>query len=62
MIRVCSWCGKELGVKPPYDDKSHTDGICDDCLLRYFPDIYEKVIGIIGEQDNDNNSSVLQRL
>lgn len=32
MIRICSYCGKYLGKKPPLKDKSETHGICDSCL------------------------------
>lgn len=38
---VCAWCGKELGEKEGPEGITH--GICDNCLLRYFPHIYEKV-------------------
>ena len=32
MIRRCSWCQKILGEKEPLEDKSYTDGCCDECL------------------------------
>ena len=31
MIRICSWCKKVMGEKPPLKNKSLTHGICDDC-------------------------------
>ena len=34
MIIVCAWCGKPLGEKEPYDDKSVTHGICEACKER----------------------------
>jgi len=34
---VCSWCGKDMGEKPPYEDKGITHTICPEC--------YEKVTG-----------------
>lgn len=34
MIRICAWCGKTLGEKPPYSDKSKTHGACDSCTKR----------------------------
>ena len=34
MRRVCAWCGREMGEKPPYDDPSITHSICDECLPK----------------------------
>lgn len=31
---VCGWCGKKIGEKPPYKDKSVTTGICDECAQK----------------------------
>ncbi len=31
MIRVCAWCKKVIGEKEPFEDKSVTHGICQDC-------------------------------
>jgi len=31
MIRLCAWCGAEMGEKWPFWDKSVTHGICDSC-------------------------------
>ena len=37
MIIQCAWCGKYMGEKPPYEDKSVTHTICDECIAKYFP-------------------------
>jgi len=37
MIIRCAWCKKILGEKPPYEDKSYTDTICEECLAKHFP-------------------------
>lgn len=45
----CAWCGSHLGSKPPYGgkfDEGFTDGICDDCLAKYFPTVAEKATGL----------------
>ncbi len=34
MIIRCSWCKKILGEKPPLEDESTTDGICQECKER----------------------------
>ena len=39
MKRVCSWCGKDMGEKPPYEDKGVTHTICPECKKRYFPEL-----------------------
>jgi hypothetical protein len=31
---ICSWCGRNLGEKPPLDDPSATHTICKECLKR----------------------------
>ena len=36
----CAWCGKFTGDKPPYGgkyDAEITDGMCPECLERWFP-------------------------
>ena len=38
MLRVCAWCQKDMGEKPPLDDKSVTHSICDDCLKKLMPE------------------------
>lgn len=34
----CAWCGKPMGEKPPYEDKSVTHSICPECEAKYFPE------------------------
>lgn len=34
MIRVCMVCDKIFGEKPPYEDRSYTHGICDECFPK----------------------------
>lgn len=36
---VCAWCGKDMGEKPPYEDKSETHTICPECFAKQFPNI-----------------------
>ena len=31
---TCAWCGKDLGEKPPLEDKSITHGMCRECLEK----------------------------
>jgi len=48
IIIKCSWCKKVLGDKPPYGasyDDAITDGICDECLNKYFPHHADAVRG-----------------
>ena len=28
-----------MGEKPPYENEAVTHGICDECVVAYFPDI-----------------------
>lgn len=37
LVIKCAWCGKYLGEKEPYEDKSVTHGICPECRKKYFP-------------------------
>ena len=37
LVIKCAWCGKYLGEKEPYEDKSVTHGICPECREKYFP-------------------------
>ncbi len=37
LVVKCAWCGKYLGEKEPYEDKSVTHGICPECREKYFP-------------------------
>ena len=34
MKRVCSWCGKDMGEKEPFEDKSVTSGMCPECYKK----------------------------
>ena len=34
MFRVCAWCGLDLGLVPPHEDRAVTHGICVRCVLR----------------------------
>lgn len=36
MVIECAWCKKILGEKPPYEDRSITSSICDECRKKYF--------------------------
>lgn len=42
MKRVCAWCGKDMGEKPPYGgpggkfDKEVTHGMCDECSEKAY--------------------------
>ena len=41
----CAWCKKITGDKPPYGgkyDEEITDGICPDCLTKYFPEKFKE--------------------
>lgn len=31
MVVICGWCGKKMGEKPPYVDKSTIRGVCWSC-------------------------------
>ena len=31
---VCAWCGKDMGEKPPYNDRTTTPSICVKCLKK----------------------------
>jgi len=42
MIIHCAWCNRITDTKPPYGgkwDNGFTDGICNKCLEKYFPNI-----------------------
>lgn len=34
MIRICAWCGANLGETEPYEDDSTTHGICEPCFAQ----------------------------
>ena len=46
MIRICAWCKKKIGEKPPYEDRTETHGVCDKCLEK----IREEVEGLKEEK------------
>lgn len=37
MTAVCAWCGRVLGIRPPFDDERLTHGICAECMATHFP-------------------------
>lgn len=42
---VCAWCLRDLGEKDdPSGEGGVTHGICEDCMRKYFPKVYEKEI------------------
>lgn len=51
---ICGWCQKELGEKEVEGTGGESHGICDDCLRRYFPHHYEKIITAL-EVENLND-------
>lgn len=65
MLIRCAWCKRTLGDKPPYGgkyDKEITDGICDDCLARYFPSVHAKVEALeVSEQDRYPGYRIIQK-
>ncbi len=45
MIIKCAWNGEFIGTRPPFGgkyDKEVIDGICDECLVKYFPNVAER--------------------
>ncbi len=45
MIIKCSWCKRVIVTKPPFGgvfDEGLVDGICDECLVKYFPNVAER--------------------
>jgi hypothetical protein len=34
LIRICYICGKIMGEKEPYEDRSYTHGLCEECLKK----------------------------
>lgn len=34
MYVKCAWCGKDLGQKPPFDNKSISHSICLECRKK----------------------------
>ena len=39
MIVICSWCNKVTGEKSPFEDKSITHGICEECRRKVSEEI-----------------------
>ncbi len=39
---VCAWCGKEMGEKPPLNNKETTHSICPECYKKQSGDKNEK--------------------
>lgn len=52
---VCAWCGKDMGEKPPYEDKGTTHTICPECFEKQFPNVSK------GKAANTNSPLVLER-
>ena len=42
----CAWCQTILGEKEGGNPEDVTDGICDGCLAKYFPNVYEMCRGL----------------
>ena len=44
MLIRCAWCKppRIMEEKEPFEGEGITDGICDDCLAKHFPNVYEK--------------------
>lgn len=34
LARICAWCGKNMGEKPPFNDSAVSHGICEDCAKK----------------------------
>lgn len=67
MIRICSMCKKNLGEKPPYEDKTITHGLCDECynatMNEYERVLYHKLVqSIVSDNQNDVKSLALKIL
>jgi len=58
MIIRCSWCKRFQGSRPPFGgkyDKQITDGICEKCLDKHFPNIAETVEAILNEPETQED-------
>ena len=47
----CAWCRQFQGSKFPFGgkyDRDITDGICDECLNKYFPHHADRIRSITG--------------
>jgi len=61
MIVRCAWCRCIFRDQPPYGgwwDKEITDGICDDCLKKYFGIEGEAYVNQEGEAQSATESGV----
>ena len=50
----CAWCRHFMGSKPPFGghyDKDITDGICNECLDKYWPSVAGKVRAILDKPE-----------
>ncbi len=57
----CAWHKppKIIGEKEPLEDMSITDGICDDCIAKHFPNVADKIHKLeIAEQDRYTNFKI----
>jgi len=39
MMRICSWCKHLIGIKPPFENKLETGGICQSCWEKVMPEM-----------------------
>lgn len=49
VLRVCAWCHRSLGEKPPLNDRSETHTICKGCWEKMKHDYPH----YFGEKEND---------
>lgn len=59
----CAWHKppKIMGEKEPLEDKGITDGICDDCLAKHFPNVADRIAKLgITEQSRYPNYKILE--
>src|SRR3990167_10718538 len=57
MKRVCCYCKKSMGQKPPYKDKRTTHGVCGNCFLKVIAE-YEKMKGRGGDMVPGSGNSI----
>lgn len=43
MIRVCVYCKRVFGEKEPFEDRSETHGICDECFPKVMKSIKKEM-------------------
>jgi len=57
----CAWCGRITGEKEGGKSEDVTDGICDDCLAKHFPNVYEKCKALsVSEKDRYERENSIQ--